>query len=58
MALVRFGAIALLLAAALCFGLYALNGGRRWRDRGVRLLQLFIVLAAVFFGVLAIERLV
>jgi hypothetical protein len=47
----------LLLASVLCFAMYVGTKAPVWRTRGVRLLKWTLVAAAVFFGVLVVERL-
>jgi hypothetical protein len=48
----------LLLASLLCFAMYIGTKAPVWRTRGVRLLKWTLIGAVVFFGVLAVERLV
>jgi hypothetical protein len=47
----------LLLASLVCFAMYIGTRAPVWRARGVRLLKWTLVAAAVFFGVLVVERL-
>jgi hypothetical protein len=47
----------LLLASLVCFAMYIGTRAPVWRTRGVRLLKWTLVAAAVFFGVLVVERL-
>jgi hypothetical protein len=47
----------LLLAAILCFGLYALNRDPRWRARGLVLVKWTVLAGLGFFAVLFLERL-
>jgi hypothetical protein len=46
----------LLLASLVCFAMYVGTKAPQWRTRGVRLLTWTLVAAVVFFGVLAVER--
>jgi hypothetical protein len=48
---------ALLLASVLCFAMYAGTRQTVWRRRGVGVLKWTLIAAAVFFGVLVLERL-
>jgi hypothetical protein len=48
----------LLLASLVCFSMYIGTRQPVWRTRGVRLLTWTLVAAVVFFGVLAVERLI
>ena len=48
----------LLLASLVCFAIYIGTRQPVWRTRGVRLLTWTLVAAVVFFGVLAVERLI
>jgi hypothetical protein len=48
----------LLLASLVCFAMYIGTRAPVWRTRGVRLLKWTLVAAAVFFGVLVVERLI
>lgn len=48
----------LLLASLVCFAMYIGTRQPVWRTRGVRLLTWTLIAAVVFFGVLAIERLI
>jgi hypothetical protein len=47
----------LLVAAVLCFAMYAGTGAPRWRALGVRLVKWTIVTGLGFFAVLLLERL-
>lgn len=47
----------LLLASVLCFAMYIGTRAPVWRLRGVALLKWTLIAAAVFFGVLIVERL-
>ena len=47
----------LLLASVLCFAMYIGTHLPVWRARGVLLLKWTLIAAAVFFGVLVLERL-
>jgi hypothetical protein len=47
----------LLLASVLCFAMYVGTKAPVWRARGVLLLKWTLIAAAVFFGVLILERL-
>lgn len=47
----------LLLASVLCFAMYVGTRSPVWRLRGVALLKWTLIAAAVFFGVLIVERL-
>ncbi|HEX6017622.1 MAG TPA: hypothetical protein VFZ28_05955 [Burkholderiaceae bacterium] len=46
----------LLLASLLCFAMYIGTKAPVWRLRGVALLKWTLIAAAVFFGVLVVER--
>ena len=48
----------LLLASVLCFAMSVGTGDPLWRRRGVVILKWALIAAAVFFGVLILERLV
>jgi hypothetical protein len=58
MAIVRAAVLLLLLAAAACFGLYALTGQARYKRWGLATLKWTIVAALGFFAVLIVDRLV
>jgi hypothetical protein len=58
MAVLRLVFGLLLLAALVCFAMYIGTRAPVWRMRGVRLLTWTLIAAVVFFGVLAVERLV
>ena len=47
----------LLLASLLCFAMYVGTKAPVWRTRGVLVLKWTLIAAAVFFGVLILERL-
>lgn len=57
MLIVRGAFFLLLLAAAICFGVYAATGDRRYRQLGLVTFKWTLVAAAVFFGVLIVQRL-
>jgi hypothetical protein len=57
MAVIRVVFGLLLLASLVCFAMYIGTRAPLWRTRGVRLLKWTLVAAAVFFGVLVVERL-
>ena len=46
-----------LVAAVLCFALYAATGTPRWRELGLRLLRWTLVAGLGFFAVLLLEEL-
>ena len=46
-----------LVAAVLCFALYAATGVPRWRTLGLRLLKWMLVAGLGFFAVLLLEEL-
>ncbi len=46
----------LAVAAAICFGLFAFTGRPRYRRLGVAVVKWTLIAAAVFFIVLALER--
>jgi hypothetical protein len=52
----RWVLLLLLLAALLCFTMYAGTGEVRWRTYGVRLVKGVIVAGFVFFAGLILER--
>jgi hypothetical protein len=58
MAVLRLVFGLLLLASVLCFAMYVGTKAPVWRARGVMVLKWTLVAAAVFFGVLIVERLV
>ena len=58
MAVLRFVFGLLLLASLLCFAMYVGTKAPVWRARGVMVLKWTLIAAAVFFGVLVVERLV
>jgi hypothetical protein len=58
MAVLRLVFGLLLLASVLCFAMYVGTRAPVWRTRGVRVLKWTLIAAAVFFGVLTVERLV
>ena len=47
----------LLLASLLCFAMYVGTRAPVWRTRGVLVLKWTLIAAALFFGVLILERL-
>ncbi len=47
----------LMLASVLCFAMSVGTGQAIWRKRGIVLLKWSLIAAAVFFGVLILERL-
>jgi hypothetical protein len=47
----------LLVASLLCFAMYVGTRAPVWRARGVLVLKWTLIAAALFFGVLIIERL-
>lgn len=47
----------LLLASVLCFAMYVGTRQVVWRQRGLAVLKWTLLAAAVFFGVLVVERL-
>jgi len=47
----------LLVAAVLCFAMYAGTGQKRWRSLGGRILKWTLVAGLGFFAVLILERL-
>jgi hypothetical protein len=57
MIFVRALSLLLLISSGMCFAIYAFTSQVLWRDRGVKLLKVFVVVALIFFGVLAAERL-
>lgn len=58
MLLLRTIAILLALAIAVSAVLWLLTGQRKWFDWSVRLLKVGVVVGLLFFGVLALERIV
>jgi hypothetical protein len=58
MAVLRLVFGLLLLASLVCFAMYIGTRLPVWRTRGVLLLKWTVIAAAVFFGVLTVERLV
>ncbi|MDH4464804.1 MAG: hypothetical protein QE290_12325 [Acidovorax sp.] len=50
-------ALALLLAAAVCFGLYAVTGQVRYKRIGFAIFKWTVIAGVGFFTVLLIERL-
>lgn len=56
MLIVRWLALALLLAAVVCFGLYAATGQMRYKRVGFAIFKWTVIAAAGFFAVLAVER--
>lgn len=57
MLIVRWLALALLLAAAVCFGVYAATGQARYKRLGVVILKWTVMAAVGFFAVLLVQRL-
>jgi hypothetical protein len=47
----------LLLAAIICFGLYAIHGDPRWKRWGLLLLKWTVLAGLGFFAVIFLERL-
>jgi hypothetical protein len=58
MAVLRLVFGLLLLASVLCFAMYVSTRAPVWRARGVLVLKWTLIAAAVFFGVLTVERLI
>ncbi len=58
MALLRLVFGLLLLVSVLCFAMYVGTKAPVWRARGVMVLKWTLAAAAVFFGVLIVERLI
>ena len=56
MLVVRGTFFLLLLAAAICFGIYAATGDMRYRRAGLATFKWTIVAAVVFFAVLIVQR--
>lgn len=57
MLIVRWLALLLLLAAAVCFGLYAGTGQARYKQWGLVIFKWTIIAAVVFFAVVLVDRL-
>lgn len=57
MAIVRAAVLLLLLAAAVCFALFAFTGQARYKRWGLATLKWTIVAALGFFAVLIVDRL-
>ena len=57
MLIIRWLALALLVAAGVCFGLYAVTGQLRYRRLGLAIFKWTVIAAVGFFSVLLIERL-
>ena len=57
MLIIRWLALALLLAAAVCFGLYAATGQARYKRLGFAIFKWTVIAGVGFFAVLLIERL-
>lgn len=55
--IIRWLALALLLAAAVCFGLYAVTGQVRYKRIGFAIFKWTVIAGVGFFTVLLIERL-
>ncbi|MBD3892660.1 hypothetical protein [Hydrogenophaga sp.] len=58
MLLFRWTITLLLLAAGLCFALYAGTGQLRFRQYGLLILKWTVLAALGFFGVLILDRLI
>lgn len=58
MLLLRTIAILMAIAIAVSAALWLLTGERKWFDWSVRLLKAGVMVGLLFFGILAIERLV
>jgi hypothetical protein len=58
MALIRVVVLALLVAAIVCFGLYAATGAPTWRARGTVILKWTTLALVGFFALLILERVV
>ncbi|MEO9102348.1 MAG: hypothetical protein ABI212_09685 [Burkholderiaceae bacterium] len=56
MLIVRGAFFLLLLAAAVCFGIYAATGDRRYRAAGLITFKWTLVTAIGFFAVLIVQR--
>jgi hypothetical protein len=56
MALVRLVVLGLLVAAIVCFALYAVTGAPVWKARGKLILKWTLLAVAAFFAVLILER--
>jgi hypothetical protein len=56
MGLVRLVVLGLLVAAMVCFGLYAVTGSQVWRQRGLSILKWIVLVLAAFFAILIAER--
>ncbi len=56
MLLVRTLAVLLAIAIAVSAVLWLLTGQRKWFDWSVRLLKAGVVVGLLFFGILALER--
>ena len=57
MAVVRAVVLVLLLAAGLCFALYAATGNPKYKRYGITILKWTLLAALGFFAVLFIDRL-
>ena len=57
MLVVRWVVLVLLLAAAICFALFAATGQPRYKRIGLAITKWTIVAALVFFAVLIVENL-
>lgn len=53
---IRWAVLALLVASAICFGLYAATGQARFRRIGLVILKWTLLAAFAFFAVLIAER--
>lgn len=58
MLFMRWIAMLLLLAAALCLGMYLSTGQARWRNWMIAIVRWTVVAGLGMFGVLLLERLV
>lgn len=58
MAVVRLLVLVLLVAAALCFALYAFTGQPKYKRFGIAIFKWTLVATLAFFVVLAIDRFV
>jgi hypothetical protein len=55
MPVVRWAILVLLVAAAVCFGLYAVTSQKRYRHWGIVILKWTLGAAFVFFAVLIVQ---
>jgi hypothetical protein len=56
MAVVRWGLLVLLVAAAVCFALFAGTGNPKYKKLGIALFKWTMLAALGFFAVLFLER--